>query len=194
MFVVDVIRWAIDKLWNNFVFYSRKVVVGQNVKIRGRINVCGEGEIFLADDITINSNIRYNAIGGQSGCTFNVRSGAQIIIGRGTGISNTTFCSWQKIELGEDVYIGGDCRIYDTDFHSLRKDNRVRLPDVHVKSKSVHIKDGAWLGASVIVLKGVTIGENSVVGAGSVVTKDIPPNQIWAGNPARYIKDIPTSE
>ena len=187
-------RKLTDIIWNSLIFRYKGVVVGKNVNIRGKVSVRGGGALVLADDITINSHIRYNAIGGQSGCTFNMCDGAKIIIGKGTGISNTTFCAWSKIELGQDVYVGGDCRIYDTDFHSLRRENRVNLPDIHVKSKPVHIKDGVWLGASVIVLKGVTIGENSVVGAGSVVTKDIPPNQIWAGNPAHYIKDIPVSE
>lgn len=53
----------------------------------------------------------------------------------------------------------------------------------------VHIGKGAYLGMNVLVVKPVTIGENSIIGAGSVVTKDIPANEVWAGNPARYIKD-----
>ena len=59
---------------------------------------------------------------------------------------------------------------------------------------SVHIKRHAWIGARTIICQGVTIGENAVVGAGSVVTKDIPDNEIWAGNPARYIKMRPGFE
>lgn len=53
----------------------------------------------------------------------------------------------------------------------------------------IHIKRGAYIGCNTIICKPVTIGENAIVGAGSVVTKDIPANQVWAGNPARYIKD-----
>ena len=52
------------------------------------------------------------------------------------------------------------------------------------------IKDNAFIGAHSIILKGVTIGENSIIGAGSVVTKSVPDNQIWAGNPARFIRNI----
>jgi acetyltransferase-like isoleucine patch superfamily enzyme len=57
-------------------------------------------------------------------------------------------------------------------------------------TKPVVIRDGAFIGAHTIVLKGVTIGERSVVGAGSVVTKDIPDGEIWAGNPARFIRKL----
>lgn len=191
LFFRNKLRIFSDFLWNSLIFRLRKVEVGRNVSIRGKVNVYGGGSLVISDNVIINSHIRYNPIGGQSGCIFYADSRAQIIVGRGTGISNTTFCAKVKIELGEDVYIGGDCRIYDTDFHSLNREERVNPPDHGVKSKPVYIENGAWLGASVIVLKGVTIGENSIVGAGSVVTKSIPPNQIWAGNPAQYIKDIP---
>lgn len=60
----------------------------------------------------------------------------------------------------------------------------------HTESKNITIKRGAWLGANVILLSGVTIGENSVVGAGSVVTKDVPPRCIVGGNPARIIRNL----
>ena len=60
----------------------------------------------------------------------------------------------------------------------------------HRAEKPVAICDNAFIGAKSIILKGVTIGENSVIGAGSVVTKSVPANQIWAGNPAKFIREI----
>lgn len=86
--------------------------------------------------------------------------------------------------------IGGDCRFYDSDMHSVDYKFRVEHPDTHIKTAPITIKDGVWLGAHTTVLKGVTIGDRSVVGAGSVVTKDIPADELWAGNPARFIKKI----
>lgn len=190
MLFIERIRKVRDILWNSLLFYNKKITKGSNVIIRGKINVYGEGEVVINDNVIINSHIRYNPIGGQSSTSFFVTKGAKITIGRGSGISNSAFCAMNRIELGKDVYIGGDCRIYDTDFHSIKKNERVNSSNCNVKTKPVFIDDGVWLGASCIVLKGVTIGKNSVVGAGSVVTKDIPPNQIWAGNPAHYIKDL----
>lgn len=87
--------------------------------------------------------------------------------------------------------IGGGVCIYDTDFHSLDPILRNSAEDIKFrKTKAILIKENAFIGAHSIILKGVTIGKNSIVGAGSVVTKSIPDNQIWAGNPARFIKNI----
>jgi acetyltransferase-like isoleucine patch superfamily enzyme len=90
--------------------------------------------------------------------------------------------------LGNMYLSGGDCKIYDTDFHSLNFEKRNRLPDNDVRSGAVNIKYGAFIGTGAIILKGVTVGEKSIIGAGSVVACDIPDNEIWAGNPARFIR------
>lgn len=66
----------------------------------------------------------------------------------------------------------------------------MQSPDVHIKSKPVVIKRGAWIGGGSIILKGVVIGEYSVIGAGSVVTRSVPAGEIWAGNPARFIRKL----
>lgn len=91
----------------------------------------------------------------------------------------------QSIRIGHNVMFAANVYISDSDWHGIY--NRIRPFRC---SKPVVIADNVWLGERVIVNKGVTIGENSVVGAGSVVTKDIPPNSIAAGNPARVIKAI----
>ena len=81
--------------------------------------------------------------------------------------------------------------IFDTDFHALNPIIRNSKNDIKNRiEKPVIIKDNAFIGAHSIILKGVTIGENSIIGAGSVVTKSIPDNQIWAGNPAKFIRNI----
>ena len=66
----------------------------------------------------------------------------------------------------------------------------MQRPDTHIKTKPILIKEGAFIGAQSIILKGVTIGKHSVVGAGSVVTKDIPDGEIWGGNPAVFIRKV----
>ena len=85
----------------------------------------------------------------------------------------------------------GGTSIYTTDFHSL--DPIIRASDEDQKYRRcapVVIRDNVFIGAKCIILKGVTIGENSIIGAGSVVTKNVPANQIWAGNPAKYIRNL----
>ena len=75
-------------------------------------------------------------------------------------------------------------KIYDNDFHSVEYSNRMSRPDTHIRRGKILIKEGAFIGAHSIILKNVTIGKRSVIGAGSVVTKDVPDGEIWAGNPA----------
>jgi galactoside O-acetyltransferase len=118
------------------------------------------------------------------------------------GGASRIICS-TRIEIGDDVMISWGCSITDHNSHSLYW--RQRCNDVrdwyngkkdwtHVKRQPVRIENKAWIGFNTIILKGVTIGEGAVVGAGSVVTKDAPPYTIVAGNPARIIREIPLDE
>lgn len=86
---------------------------------------------------------------------------------------------------------GGGTSVYTTDFHSL--DMNIRRTDDDMKNRKcspVVIGDDVFIGAKCIILKGVTIGDGAIIGAGSVVTKNIPACQIWAGNPAKFIRKI----
>lgn len=128
------------------------------------------------------------------------KSDAEISIGENTyvGGSSSIICA-NLINIGDDVMISWGCSIVDHDSHSLEW--KKRKDDVkdwffdrknwdYVKTKPVNIMNKVWVGFNVIVLKGVTIGEGAVVGAGSVVTKDIPPYTIVAGNPAKIIRKL----
>ena len=118
-------------------------------------------------------------------------SGASLSIGNNSGISNSIVVARNKIVIGKNVLIGADCKIYDWDFHSIKYHDRIAKPDTKSASKPVEIKDGAWIGAHSIILKGTVIGKRAVIGAGSVVAgKVIGDDEIWAGNPARFIKKI----
>lgn len=88
----------------------------------------------------------------------------------------------------------GGTRVYTSDFHSLDAAVRASADDrKHRVSCPVVIREDAFIGARCIILKGVTIGRGSIVGAGSVVTKSIPDGQIWAGNPAHFIREVQDS-
>ena len=117
---------------------------------------------------------------------------AKLVIGDNVGMSFVTIACFNQIFIGNNVKIGGDVIIYDADFHSLNANKRTAIPEIkqNIKTKPVHISNNAFIGAHSILLKGCSIGENSIVGAGSVVTRKIPANQIWGGNPAVFIKEI----
>lgn len=131
-----------------------------------------------------------------------------ITIGNHSYIGGGTFISRSSIEIGDNVTIAWGGTFYDHDSHSLdfmkrRKDIDDELDDIRnghnfiankdwsdVNSKPIKICNDAWIGMNVIILKGVTVGEGSIVGAGSVVTKDVPAWTVVAGNPARVVKSL----
>jgi acetyltransferase-like isoleucine patch superfamily enzyme len=113
-----------------------------------------------------------------------------ITIGDNVQMSNTLIYAQVSVTIEDYVMIGGGVQVFDNDFHSISFDERMLKGDNKVRWKPVTIKRGAFIGANVIILKGVEVGEKSIVGAGSVVTRSIPPGQIWAGNPAQFIKSI----
>ncbi|OPF52897.1 acetyltransferase [Clostridium baratii] len=116
---------------------------------------------------------------------FNTDFGRNIRIGNGVFINKSCmFVDLGGIELEDNVLIGPEVKILSVN-HPLDPKNRRG-----VILKSVKIRRNAWLGAGVTVCPGVTIGENSVIGAGSVVTKDVPSNTVYAGVPAKFIKSI----
>lgn len=145
----------------------------------------------IGKNFAMNNGISHNPIGCPQPCTFFVDNGASITIGKNVGISQTALIAVSNITIGDNVKIGGGTCIYTSDFHSLNPRQRNSNEDMNYRiSKPVIIEDNAFIGAHCIILKGVTIGENSIVGAGSIVSKSIPANQIWVGNPARFIRNI----
>ncbi len=136
-------------------------------------------------------------------------TGGKITVGDGVFINGgTRVISRSSIEIGNGVTIAWGCMIYDHDSHSISYLDRIadqeqQLIDFpcgnmvankdwsKVATAPIRICDYAWLGFDVVVLKGVTIGEGAIVGARAVVTKDVPPWTVAAGNPACVVKEIP---
>ena len=158
--------------------------------IRGIIRLVNQGQLVIKKNVRINSGKKWNMIGGQTYCSLYIGRNATLILDEGMGISNSSIVCLDKITIGKNVLIGGNCKIYDSDFHSVEYKYRMENHDTRRISKPIHIKDGAFIGAHTLILKGIIIGEKSVIGAGSVVTKDIPDNEIWAGNPIKFIRKI----
>ncbi len=148
-------------------------------------------KVVLGDGFICRSGRNSGTIDHHVMSVIEVRPRAELYIGSHTGISNSCIHCHQSITIGEYVNIGAGTMIFDTDFHSLDwKDRKAGTDIIHRKCKPVVIKDYAFIGANCLILKGSKIGLHSVVGAGSVVCCDIPDNEIWAGNPAVFIKRI----
>ena len=116
-----------------------------------------------------------------------VEPGAELTIGNNVGMSSTRFWVHDCVAIGDNVKIGACVLITDTDAHPLDYLAR-RTSNEGTKSAPIEIEDDVWVGAHSIILKGVTIGARSIIGAGSVVTKNIPPDCVAGGNPCRVIK------
>jgi len=140
--------------------------------------------------------------------TFETQSG-NVHIGNNVHMGGVHFICRSEIEIGDDVTMAWGIVLYDHDSHSVdwcyrMKDNNQCYHDYvtsngnnivnkdwsHVKTKKIKIESKVWMGFDVTVLKGVTIGEGSVIAAKSVVTRDVPPWSLAAGNPARIVKKL----
>ena len=184
------IRYIPAKLINTITFKRKKVAVGKETRIYGKVTIKGKGKIEIGENCLLNSSIHADPIGGDGHIILRADDHAELSIGNQCGLSNCAIVAQKSIRIEDKVYIGGSVKIYDTDFHALNMDARVAENTEGIGIKPVVIHRGAFIGAHAIILKGVEIGENSVVGAGSVVTKSIPANEIWAGNPARKIRNL----
>jgi acetyltransferase-like isoleucine patch superfamily enzyme len=143
--------------------------------------------IALADGVCLNSSLRSNPLGcSQPVVLRTLRPGAEIILGRGVGLSGNSVCAALRIHIGEGTFVGAGAMIFDNDFHApvgewAWGDAAPGNP------QPIIIGRGVFVGARAIILKGVTIGDRAIVGAGAVVTKDVPARRCVVGNPARVI-------
>lgn len=177
-------------------FVLNKVKVPTSVEFIGKIILSNKGSIFIGERVRIRSGFKYNPIGLGYKTVLKTFSQGQLLIGNHVKMSNTCICCASKITIEDEVMIGGGVCIYDTDFHSLNPSIRMEL--INKKevpaTKEIHIETGVFIGAGSIILKGTTIGAYSVIGAGSVVSGKIPQNEVWAGNPAKFIRKLNEQE
>jgi acetyltransferase-like isoleucine patch superfamily enzyme len=115
-------------------------------------------------------------------------AGSLIEIGDDVGVSGCSITAWKRIKIGDRVLIGSGALIIDNDLHPIAPEGRQY--GNQIQSKEVVIGDDVFIGARSIVLKGVHIDNGAIVGAGAVVTKNVPAYAIVAGNPARVVGDV----
>ncbi len=167
----------------------RGLKLGAGIRLNGRPYLHRQpgSSIALADGVNLNSSLRSNPLGcSQPVVLRTLQPGAEIILGRGVGLSGNSVCAALRIHIGEGTFVGAGAMIFDNDFHSPVGEWTwgEAAPD---NPQPIIIGRGVFIGARAIILKGVTIGDRAIVGAGAVVTKDVPARQLVAGNPARVI-------
>lgn len=149
--------------------------------------------ITVGKNCVMRSSRRSNLAGIDRPCYLSTLGAEAVVqIGPFCGFSGTVIGAAQSIRIGSHVMCGANSLIIDTDWHSLDPDSRIRGDDGC--SGPVTVEDNVWIGMRTIVLKGVTIGENSVIGAGSIVTTSIPANVLAAGQPARVIRGLQATQ
>jgi len=174
--------------YHKMILKVKNVKYSEMPKCNGKLIIYNNGECILGKNIIFNSSIDSNLVGLSKPCTIKINTNSKLVINDGSGFSGVSIYCSTSIHIGKFVTCGGNVSIWDTDFHPLNyMDRRQNLLE-KINSSPIEIGDDVFIGANSIILKGVKIGSRSIIGAGSVVTKSIPEDQVWAGNPACFIK------
>lgn len=145
--------------------------------------------ILIGRNFTAHSKATYNSLGVIQKTLLRTASyGAELVIGDYVGVSGCSICACQSVRIGNHVLVGTGVIITDSDLHPV--DPVARLNGGAAKTAPVVIGRNVFIGARAIILKGVTIGDNSTIGAGAVVTHSVPANSVVAGNPATVVKTL----
>lgn len=146
--------------------------------------------IVLGDGLELRSWRSSNPLAPNHPVVLATRApGARIQVGRDVAMTGATLVAAERISIGDRVLIGANATIVDTDFHPL--DPAERRRDILAGARAaVLIEDDVFIGMHSLILKGVRVGAGSVIGAGSVVTRDVPAGAVVAGNPARVVRRV----
>ena len=185
------------------LYYFYLLARFNNIKLLNKVNIYGGipyvyaskgSNILIGLNCNIINHTKYNRIGIIKKSSICAERNGKIIIGDNVGMSGVSICAHDQITIGNNVLIGANSFIFDTDFHSLVSDIRLQeiitMRPIGEKTEPIKIDNNVFIGANSIIMKGVKIGENSIIAAGSVVIKDIPSNEIWGGNPAKMLRKI----
>lgn len=163
------------------VLRAKCVFIGERLQMEFIPNIAGAVKVYLGDDVRLSGRMKIS--GGRIFSEPEFKVGNRTFIGHGC-----VFSVAGSITIGDDVLIAGGCTVSDYSAHPVNPEKRVAGEQVDAKDvRPVRIENRVWLGRGATILPGVTIGEDAVVGAGTVVTKDVPAGRICVGNPGRLL-------
>lgn len=183
--------------WNHFLLYISGVNVGKNVLIYNKIYIthnCNFKKFVIGNDFVLTSGSGFNPLCRGIKAHINIESGATLVIGHNVGMSSPSIWCSNKIIIGNNVKLGANCTLLDTDCHSLNYQERRFESNISksvingIKSSPIIIGNDVMVGVNVIILKGVSIGDRTIVAAGSIVNKSLPSDCLAGGNPAKIIR------
>jgi acetyltransferase-like isoleucine patch superfamily enzyme len=187
----QVAKWALVRALTAYVIAKYRllrrdrVVFGPGFQANRKLVIKGPGRVIFGAHVNAWAHEERNVI-------IAFERDVTIRIGDHVRLNGVGLMAKRGITIGDHCILGSTLLV-DTDFHSIRRD-RATNPHAPVASAPITIADNVWLAGQAVVLKGVTIGQNSVVGFRAVVTRDVPPDVVVAGNPARVVRRLDDSD
>jgi acetyltransferase-like isoleucine patch superfamily enzyme len=155
-----------------------RVTVPFSVRLHGRVQLSGCGEVVFGEGVSL--------VGTVVPVELVTYTSGRIEIGNHTFINyGSSIAARASVKIGSNCHLGHYTFVMDNDQHDIVR--HTELP----RSEPVMIEDHVWIGSKAVILPGVRIGSRAVIGAGSIVTKDVPPRCVAAGNPARVLRHLP---
>ena len=176
-------------------FFARSwcVLVAKKARVYGWpiVSMAEHSRIQIGARSVLCSDSNFTALGVNHPVVIRtLKQGAEIVIGEDTGISGGSICAASSIRIGAGCLLGANVTIADTDFHAVNPVNRRYNNSDEIAVAPIVIEDNVFIGANAFVLKGVTIGRDSVVGAGAIVVRDVPPGSVVVGSAAMVKRSV----
>lgn len=177
--------WLLRRVYPLFTLGLRPSAWG-----RVHMMLLGDGRVTIGDDVHMVSWTERSAITLFAPCSFTAYQGAHIVIGNKVALNGTTLTSKKRIEIGDGTMIAPNVIIVDSDFHAQWPPDQRMVSSTADADRAVVIGRNVWVGMNTVILKGTTIGDNTIIGACSLVSGAIPANVVAGGNPARVLRSL----
>lgn len=165
--------------WYAFRYRSR-LTVGRNFKCYGKLVIRGPGRVRFGDDVVCSENLRHVYLGALD-------PDAEIVVGSKVWLNGTSISCHQRVSIGDRALVGR-VDLIDHEFHDPRDLSRKRS----IRAAAIALAEDTWVGNDCLILKGVSVGRHSVIGARTVVRQSLPEKVVAIGNPAQIVKRLAT--